>query len=416
MTTQQTARFFFLFLLTVSLIPLVQAMEPAWIYSMNNEEIGNIAVSSDGSTIVAAAGRLFIFSKDGSLIKKELYGDNVVLTPDGKNAAASFGGTLYYFRTPLVTQSSGQILEKIWDYPFSEPIRSIDITDDGSIIAVATRGQGIHVFTTVDKVLYSDAAFYNAIFKISHDRRRIVGISADKIRLYRNNAKVSTSYNLESAAQPEFMFLSPTIPLMIYNDGSTINAVDVGLGTELWNVQVSGNLESLAMTPAGSFIVAGTETGDINIYDGSGNLNWFYSSSRQKTLTGAISAVALSKDGTVVAAGSSEGSVFIFDGRVLKSYQAKEAIRHIAVSNDGSIVIAADQKNIYAFSTGPSLRSTSTPVSYNRTTLTTTPARTGITELPTTYSVIRTPTQGPVSSLAALLGILGAALVILKRR
>ena len=59
-------------------IPLVHAIEPAWIYPINGVEIGNIAVSSDGSTIIVAAGNLWFFSKNGTLLKKEPYAQKVV--------------------------------------------------------------------------------------------------------------------------------------------------------------------------------------------------------------------------------------------------------------------------------------------------------------------------------------------------
>ena len=220
-------------MVVLSPVPRAQALAPAWNYTMSAPVISDVAVSNDGATIAIAAGKLFIFSKDGDLIREEPYADRIVLTPDGKYAASSFGNTLYFFRSPLIVNSSDQKLVKIWDYEFTLPIRSIDMPDDGSTIVATTEGSGIYIISTADQKQYSNKTFENAIFRISHDRRRIVGISADKLRLYSTNGRVSKSYNLASVAQPEFMLLSQTLPLIIYNDGPTIHAVDANLGEEL---------------------------------------------------------------------------------------------------------------------------------------------------------------------------------------
>ena len=446
LNTLRIVQVFFILLLTVSLIPVVNAIEPAWIYPMKDAEIGNIAVSADGSTIVVSADNLWIFSKNGTFIKKEPYGKTVVLTPNGRYAASFLGGTIYFFRSPLTTGSSDpKELNRVWEYSFPNPVRSIDITDDGTTIAGATESNGIFIITTLSQKVVSSNLFPNILFGISHDGRRIVGISADMIRVYGSNAKVSRSYNPKSVSQPGFMVFSQTVPLMVFNDGQNIRGFDVSLGTDLWTVRATGNPISLAMTPSGSLIVAGMENGNIDRYDDKGVLLWSYSSTPENSLTAGISGVALSKDGKLVAGGTTDGTVLILDasGKLQGSYKAKEPIRSVTMSKDGSLVLAAGEENIYAFFTTPSSGSSSTPVSYyqfdpkNQTPgfntsgqnitqtqtppsgnppLTTPSVRSTITELPTTYSIIRTATQSPVHPIISLMGIAGAVLLLIVRR
>lgn len=433
--TKSTYAFIVLIFLIVVLspVPRAQALAPAWNYSMATPVISDVAVSNDGATIIVAAGKLFIFSKNGDLIKQEPYGDKVVLTPDGRYAASSFGSTLYFFRTPLIINSTDQQLVKIWDYEFTTPVRSIDMPDAGSTIAATTEGSSIYIFTTVDQKLYSDKTFENAIFKISHDRRRIVGISADKLRLYSTNARVSKSYNLASVSQPEFMFLSQTIPLIIYNDGPRVHAVDASLGEELWNVEISGTLKSLAMNPSGSCIVAGTGNGTIYLYEETGTLNGSYVSGTTDSLSEGITDIALSKNGALVAAGTKDGKVLFLNGggELRGQYQAPDEIQHVAVSGDGSIVIATNRTTVYAFSFGSSIAAPSyyqyipknqTPALPNTSSSnTTTPTQTRtqipttITELPTTYSIIRTPTQSPSSLIIVACSLVIALIVLAKK-
>jgi hypothetical protein len=411
-------------ILAVSFIPGVQALEPSWTYSLTNKStISNIAVSSDGSTIIVAADTLWVFSKYGNLIKKETYGDNVVLTPSGRFAASSFGGIIYFFSTPLTTGTSDpNQLTKMWDYEFRDPVRSIGITDDGSTVVVATQGMGIYFMTPGTRNIIGNDQFYNHIVRISANGNRIAGISADTVRLYNTNGKISKSYVMKSTSQPDFAFLSQTVPLMVFNNGASIQSFDLSLGTEIWNVRPAGNLNSLAMTPSGSYVAAGTENGDILRYDDKGNQSWSYSSNKENSLAAGISKLTISKEGGLVAAASDNGDVLFLNpwGALLGSYRVQDKIRDIAMSQDGSIVLVASDNKIYAFLTGYSpstgssvlsVQKTPEAVSQNLTRHPVIPTRTKIsvpatiTVLPTEYSIIRTPTRSPPGLFSGILAL-----------
>lgn len=422
-------------ILAVSFIPMVRAVEPAWTYSINESAISTITVSSDGSTIIVAADTLWIFSKDGTLLKKEPYGDDVVLTPSGRYAVSSFGSNIYFFSTPLTTgPPDPKQLTRIWEYECPYPVRSIDITDDGKTVVAATQGSSIFFITTATKDVAGNNEFNNFILRISHDGSRIVGISSDTVRLFSRNGKVSKSYSLGSTNQPGFALLSQTVPLMVFNDGPIIHSFDLSMGTELWSARPAGTLNSLAMTPSGSYVVAGTENGNISRYDDKGNLNWSYSANRENSQNAGISKLALSKDGGLVAAASNEGNVLVLNGRgtLLGSYRVQDQIRNIALSQDGSILLVVSDKNIYAFLTGYSSKTplldsprtsdqniTATQTQTSRTVI---PTRTKvsvpgtITELPTEYSIIRTPTQSPPGLCSGILALVAGIVLYRARR
>ena len=60
----------FLFALAAifSLVPIAQAVEPAWNYSTSGREIGGVAVSPKGDLIAVGAGKVLFFSRDGTLL------------------------------------------------------------------------------------------------------------------------------------------------------------------------------------------------------------------------------------------------------------------------------------------------------------------------------------------------------------
>jgi WD40 repeat protein len=190
------------------------------------------------------------------------------------------------------------------------------------------------------------------------------------------------------------------------------------------------------MTPSGSGILAGTENGNVDLFDEYGNLSWSYASNPGNKQAAGITCVALSKEGTVAAAGSYDGKIFALNskGVELWSNQTKDHIRHIAMSADGTLIVATGEETVYAFSTSPQSIPVVRTTVYTLTpalsqSVTTVPANSStqkpetrqtttraITALPTEYSVIRTSTQSPLPGIIPLGGILVALLMVMRRR
>ena len=169
------------------------------------------------------------------------------------------------------------------------------------------------------------------------------------------------------------------------------------------------------------------------LYDNTGTLNGSYASGTTNSLSEAIT-----DHGTVKKRGPCSGRhktgkwLFSMEGEnSVDMDQAPDEIRHVAVSGDGSIVLAADRTNVFAFLLGSSapasptyyqyIPKNQTPGSPDTSSLNTTPlptktrVPTTITELPTTYSIIRTPTQSP-SSVIILACSLVLALIVLSKK
>jgi WD40 repeat protein len=431
----------------VSLIPMVRASEPAWTYTINNEStISDIAVSSDGSTIIVAADSLWIFSKDGTFQKKEKYGDKIALTPSGRYAVSSFGGTIYFFSTPLSTgQPDPKKLTKMWDYDFSAPVRYIDITDSASKVLIRTEGPGFFIFSTDTMRIDSNGSAFNNNIRLSHDGSRVVGTSDNTINLFNSyNGAFSKRYVINTMHNPKFMLLSQTVPLMVFDEDSRIRSYDLQMGTEIWNATVAGNLNSLAMTPSGSYVVAGSGYGNISRYSDEGNLNWSYSVQKENSWAAGISNIAISRDGGLVAAVSNDGTIIFLnkDGVLLGSCQLQDKIRNTALSQDGTILLVTSDRNIYAFltayspvshSSAPIVQKTTASISLNSSgnnittpqnltrkpvipVWTKTIVSETITEIPTEYSIIRTPTQSPLEQYDGILAIMAGIVFYCSRR
>jgi len=223
--------------------------------------------------------------------------------------------------------------------------------------------------------------------------------------------------------------------ITVFSDGPRVRSVYVENKTLRWVQSAGGDVTALAMTPSGSGILAGTSNGNISLLDQYGNLSWRYASNPGNKQGSEITCTALSKEGTVAAAGSKDGKIFALNstGEVIWSNQTKDHIHHIAMSADGSLIVATGDSTLYAFSTSrqpaPAVRTTiqsTTPVPSlsgipqgNSSTQKPASLKTTVREItavPTEYSVIKTSTQSPLSGVIAMAGVLVAIFVTLRKR
>jgi hypothetical protein len=430
------------FLLTISLflifilspVPPAHAAEPLWTYSSTGDEIGGVTISSDGSAIAVAGGKIWLFSKNGTLLVKEPYGDKVIFTPDGSYLISSYSDSLYKFKRIKTSGESESPLQKMWDRSHSGTIRSIDVTDNGNTIVAALEHGGTYVYDSNGKMVGGNKGT-TAIIRISSRGEQIVGVSQGVLCLYRRNAVCSKSEEGIVRGIPDFMEITSSGDIAVFSDGPRVRSVYLENKTLRWIQSAGGDVTALAMTPSGSGILAGTSNGNISLLDQHGNLSWSYASNPGNKQGSEITCSALSKEGTVAAAGSNDGKIFALNstGEVIWSNQTKDHIHYIAMSADGSLIVATGDNTVYAFSTSrqpaPAVRTTvksTTPVpslssipqgnssTQKPANLETTLRE--ITAVPTEYSVIKTSTQSPLSDMLALAGVLVASFVALRKR
>jgi len=423
----------------VVLVPLVQAREPAWNYSSPDSVIGSVAVSSKGDLIAAAADKVLFFTRNGTLLGKEPFGTTLVMTPDGKYTASEYFSTLYFYKNPLPAGTADQQkATKMWEYELPQKVQLLSLSNDGSTLVAQSIGHDVFIFPTKTAVPKGNNDEVDSLVKIAPGGARIIGISPTALHSYSKNGEITRSSSLTTFSLPHTMLLSSTGTTAVFNDGQAVRSVNTNDGKQRWIGRVAGYVTSLSMTPSMSTIIAGTETGNIASLDAKGNLSWTYAANPENRQASGITCGDVSDNGAMIVAGTADGRILFLNakGQVTDSSAVKEYIRHIAVSADGSTVVAASENTLFAFSPGsasrqqpvttPSLSGTTPAGQSARTTVTTqitaspdspdgTPPAT-ISEIPTTYSVIRKSTQSPVSAIVPLLGVLGAAFMLLKRR
>jgi hypothetical protein len=420
------------------ILPTAQAAEPVWIYSSQGSEIKGVSVSDDGSVFAAGACNIVLLSRTGELLGREPYGEQVVLTTDGSSLLSSYLSTIYLFRRNASASLSP--FNKTWEISMINRVQSIDISDDGKNVVVSVRGKGTYIYSSSGKLTGGDDQF-NAVVRVSAKGEQVVGVSQDGLCLYSTpskRGKCALAENVTVISQPDAMEITANGDRLVFNDDQRIISVSTRNQVLEWTGRATGDITALAMTPTGTRILVGTDRGTVDLLDKNGNLLWSYAVSPANSPSGAgVTGAALSSDGNRAVAGTYEGRIIALgaDGTELWSNQTKDHIRHVAMSGDGSLVIATGANTVYAFSssgqfppivqspqmTTPSVQQNTTsaePATTAMQTVTGTsrPSSQAVTSAPTPYSVIRTATQSPLPYPILFLGILIALIVIALKR
>jgi WD40 repeat protein len=116
----------------------------------------------------------------------------------------------------------------------------------------------------------------------------------------------------------------------------------------LWENLLDEYIWQIKLSDDGNYLLigAGRKKHHIYFYNRGGGLVW------QRFVGGNASCLDLSAGGQLVAVGTYEGGIHIFDGvgNVLHKAQARKKIRDIAISANGTIVLAgSEDKTVYGF-------------------------------------------------------------------
>jgi WD40 repeat protein len=426
MKKTRVAPLIILFFLCLTVFPCI-AIEPAWTFADGERKIEALAVAPDGFDVVAGMGRVVLLSQNGTVLAKEPYGDIVTQSRDGSSIVTAYpstgSSTVYLFKKK--TDASGNpTLQKIWEVTTPDEVVSFAVSDNGDRIAFSAGGSsGVHVYdgNTGNRTGYSNE--YSSLISMSGNGNTIAGISTvNGLKLYNSSGKSSEGiikkYDIPLSGQPNSFLMDTEGSIVVFNDDPYIIAFNLSEGAEFWKSKSSSDVNMLAMTPSGKYIVAGTKNGTIDYYDAKGNLTWTYYSNSGTGSGQAIKAVALTRSGSKIIAGSVDGKILLLDsaGNLLWIYNTgKDTIGKVAIAAEGSLAVAAGDTTIYAFSMGKqsSQSSQRTP----RVTVSTQPSV--VPETPTIsmteYSIIHTATPSPLEEMICLIALLITVFILFRK-
>jgi WD40 repeat protein len=384
------------------IVPCAGAISPLWTQAASpGDQLSMVAVSADGSTIVAGGDKLITLSRDGT---RRWAGWSSVLLDinrDGRYIATSQAQTVRLF------SGSGT---QIWTQSLDTPVTDLSMSPDGAYIVASSTGI-VRTFYNSGMALGSNGTPMVNHIKISPNKDQIIITTAKDLR------------RVNLSIVPEWYDTNSTQDLVdISGDGTlfvtaTYNRIRLyyGSGALLWDRTITGgNTLALAYSRDGSTIVTGRDDRTVRVLDKDGTLLW------TATTGDWVTSVAVSNDGSTILAGSRDKNLYVYDraGTLLGTFGATAPIQShsVAVSGDGSVIAAVDTSAVYGFSRSqflpaPPVTTTQTPV-----TIITAPPSV----LPTTISPPLTAlatTATPEAGLSLAVPLLSLAfLVIVSRR
>ncbi len=125
-------------------------------------------------------------------------------------------------------------------------------------------------------------------------------------------------------------------------------AVNVCSGFEvepIWKYKTGDSVLSVAITPDGSYVVAGSDDHYVYMFDRNGNLLWRYKTGDT------VRSVAITPDGRYVVAGSDDNHVYMLDrnGNLLWKYKTGDDVNSVAITPDGYVVAGSNDHYVYLF-------------------------------------------------------------------
>jgi WD40 repeat protein len=390
-------------LLACVLVTAVQAVTPLWIVPASpGEELSAVAISRDGSTIVAGGDQLIVLTPEGKKLWSGWSGTTLDLSADGRYIVTSQGQTVRLFTRDGI---------KLWDQSPGGTVADVSIAPDASMIAAAGGN-------TLQSWYNSGAGLGRNTTETVHDIR----LSPVRDQIIVSTSKALRSFNLSYVPNWYDDTISPG-DIGIADDGTGIvipngNHIRMyhGSGTLLWDRAFpGGNIISLAYSRDGSTIVSGRDDGSVLVLDREGTTLWTGNAGYWAT------SVGVSDNGAVIATGSIDNLVHVYDrhGTLLGEYKTASPVkaRSVAVSGDGSLVVAVDLSNVYGFSPSQftaAANASVTPIAARDTTMPITTAATvpAISADATVPAATTTPTAG----LPWILALLSLPLVVLVRR
>ena len=266
-------------------------------------------------------------------------------------------------------------LERIYDKSL-DGITTLSTSSDGTYTLAGTKDT-LYCLDAQGETLwrYNTGVLYNTA--ISADGETIA-VSGEKVRIFEINGTLRQARPGDYFASSVAISSDGRIIAVSYENDSVVLMDEMGRGAK--SFETPEKLASLAISGDGKFIIGGSDTGSLYLFTPDGRELWKYRLSGQrimsltisadggtiaatsedmiylltrngrllwKAATGSTGDASLTADGRLVAAGGDATCLYNRDGDLL--LEERGAQKAVAISGDGSHLVAAGNKGVYGY-------------------------------------------------------------------
>ncbi|KQC03595.1 MAG: hypothetical protein APR53_00930 [Methanoculleus sp. SDB] len=352
----------------------VSAVYDSWTYTPGSD-VSGVTMTPDGSTVLVGGGRIHVLNPDGTILWKKWFGDHISISANSNTVICTFGSQIYRYT------GDGKFC---WDIAVESKPRDVVVTPDGSRIIVGdatgtvsfidAAGEIIREFVTDKGTDIRDVA-------ISGNGNTIGVISPAGTWCF-------SKYGNMRWKKDDRIQGDGGQCLALSRDGGEIAA---GCGEILRYLNTSGgvvwkhdcvrSITAVAISGTGEYVTAATQSNMLLFFTADGTLQWDFNlgkSSEGGEITGPgirdlcpdriedgwVQDIAISEDGEWILTGSTNKMVRLFsnDGSLVWSERADNPVDYVALTEDGSLGIAATESQVISVVRRPDPEPTPAPV------------------------------------------------------
>jgi len=305
---------------------------------LTDNTFSGVTLTPNGSIVYSGGSQLLVRSWDGNFHWGGQSGFVAAMSADGNYVVTSMGNTV-----TLLNASGAQV----WSRNMEGQVRAVAVAANGTFVISADDLGNYNSWWSNGDFSGRNKTDVVKHLAIAPSGNLVVATTDGGIRFFTPGLEPVWSDN-RSGSLDEYIAISA--------DGSTIiTAGDrrlsshTGNGELNWQADVTdAAINDVACSEDCSLIVVGSQDNTVKGIDRYGKTHWTYPTGQW------TNAVGVSRSGAIIAAGANDGTLFILDhgGRLqtMRKLDGRIQVRSVAVSNDGTRVVAADLYNLYGMS------------------------------------------------------------------
>jgi WD40 repeat protein len=331
---------------------------PLWSDTIGESRV-HLEISADGHSVIAGSdtGTLRMYDRSGKVLwtvfspNTSVYA--VAISSDGDHVAASFSDP-----TRSSDENEWQVRffdragNQLWNYSSRQALFTLAVAPGGSPVVAAGGSSLIFLDGNGRSVSTQPPGFPGAVWDVtSSDDGEFIAAAVDLGWRTRRGEFVVTGRNGSTVVK--FPTAYQAVAVRADRHGETFTGIDdyrlysfFRNGTSAWNFSTTPPFRSLAMTPDGNGIVAGSQY-FVRFFNKTGTQLWKYQN------RGYFYDAGISDDGATVVAGGFDG-VYVFSDRgdLRWRFSTQKFVSEVSVSDSGDYFAAGTSGSVLFFNGG----------------------------------------------------------------
>ena len=231
-----------------------------------------------------------------------------------------------------------------WQFPAANSVLGVDVSPDGRWTAVASEDRNVYLLDEAGKPLWqhkAERAMNNAA--VADDGSLVAATSDDRsFYVLDGRGKLLWREDLGIGVTGVAIYGTGDNARVVIGSDDGYVTIYSRTGDPLLQSRLDYDVKSVAVTPNGAAIVAGTSDGLVTLLDGAtGKRIWNHKTGK------AVTSVALSQDGRTILAGSEDKQAYLLDGdgKLVQTFKPGAEVLAVALSGDGKLLVLGTAAN-----------------------------------------------------------------------